>query len=187
MVDFVNAFTIGIALVFSSVSLAISIYNFWKDRARLRAWSEIKFHGFSPDQEGLPFVYLKMLNQGRRPVVVSKWVLVGAGCESACVIVDPPSLEGEVTNINDLDDPHDFFASSFSTNATSKKLNEAEFFEKFIVVSGQIEDVFLETLQGDYVYPDAILVEDVAGKRYPVKNVKKVVAELKQWAEKKTK
>ncbi|MCE8027025.1 MULTISPECIES: hypothetical protein [Halomonadaceae] len=175
-------FTAVIAIIMSLVSLGMSLYNFYNDRARVNAWLEVQFHSFSPKQKGLPFVYLKILNQGRRPVIVSQWVLSIGEVELSSAIVDPWEIsEGEV-NLNELENPHSFFASAYSSNRTSKKLNEAEFFERFIVESGKVEEMLIETRDGDYVYPERMFIEDVKGGRYPVRNLKKVVNELNRWA-----
>lgn len=67
------------AITISLVSLAISFFGFFRDRAQLNAWAEIIWVQRGPSIEGAyPMLRIRVANLGRRPSVVLKLALHGA-------------------------------------------------------------------------------------------------------------
>ncbi|NAW33869.1 hypothetical protein [Halomonas alimentaria] len=139
---------------------------------------EMRFHSFSRDTPGSPFIALKVLNQGRRPVVITNLIKVVEGREYSEIISEPES-QGEIISINDLEDPLSYFADLFSMENTSKILKEAEYFEKFVVENGAVQDLVVELDSGEYRLPEKLLVQDIKGRKYKVRNSLDVLNEFK--------
>ncbi|MBB3183749.1 hypothetical protein FHR95_001303 [Halomonas fontilapidosi] len=141
----------------------------------------MRFHSFSRDTLGPPFITLKVLNQGRRPVVITNLIKVVEGKEYSEVIAEPEGV-GEMVTINNLEDPLSYFADLFSMENTSKILKEAEYFERFVVERGEVQDLVVEVSSGDYRFPEKLLVQDIRGRKYKVRKSSDVLKKFKAFS-----
>ena len=137
------------ALLISILSLILSLYAVSKDRSRLKTES----HAYRSQQTGeFSSMYIKAVNSGRRPVIITLVQGVYEGSHQSNVYTDYEN-KGII-------------------------LNEGEFFEyRFGKYDGIMECDPEE--QGDFFNLEDLFLVDSTGKKYHVKDAKKNIQLIK--------
>ncbi len=155
-----------VAVVISAISAGITAVSYIRDKPKIIAWSEVVYDNSKDPENPPPLFYLKIVNAGRRPIVLTEIEKKGPnGCwrnQLAEPQLDKPINKALRENkIQDI----------FSTKNTSKVLREADFFE----VSYDINEFRFEIYSfnnDQLIEANNLFVLDIFGKRYPVKYAK---------------
>jgi hypothetical protein len=162
----------SVALALSIIGLVLSVLNYTRDRARVRAWAEIYWYarGATPDSS-TPRLLLRVANLGRRPVVLLRLGLFGEG-QRWYLNLKEPKMRGEVTVDKTIEalDRHTLAQNS------AVRLPEGENFD--IGFWPSESDKFIFTRADPIVIAQRIYVEDCAGRRYRVKNDVRCIHQL---------
>ncbi|WP_312975699.1 hypothetical protein [Stutzerimonas nitrititolerans] len=165
------ATSLSIAAVFiSAISAGITLFGYIRDKSKIIAWSEVVYDKSKSLDNPPPCFYLKIVNIGRRPIVLTDIEKIGKNGRWRNPLAEP-----------ELDKPIDTVLKEkkikdiFSTKNTSKVLQEAEFFE----ASYDLEDFRFEVFSFDddkLVEATNFFIMDILGKKYPVRNAKKNIS-----------
>ena len=161
-----------VALLFSASSLAVSVLNYRRDRSKVRAWSTLEWIG-GLDQSG-PVLRVRIVNEGRRPVALMSLVKKkGQAIWWRSLIRPKLSTTDAFKAIVEIE-------RSRLAHVAALKLGEGEAFE--LEFRPGDSDEFLALHLEVPEYAEMLLIEDVAGKRYPVLNSAKDLKEaLTEW------
>ena len=160
------------AILISAISAGITLFSYIRDKSKIIAWSEVVYDKSKDLNNPPPCFYLKIVNIGRRPIVLTSIEKRGKNGRWSNPLAEP-ELEKPINaalkenNLKDI----------FSTKNTSKVLQEAEFFE----ISYDIDNFRFEVFSfndDELVEAENFLIMDILGKKYPVKNAKKNIAAM---------
>ncbi|TFW17555.1 hypothetical protein [Duganella callida] len=144
-----------VAMGLSIAALWISILNYRRDKADLRAWSE-----YSLDWEGFhACLRVNIVNAGRRPIILSSW----AGGELKTGRLRHKKL------VN--------WYGTFFEPKNSLTLTERQTYS-FQLEADEIIDVLPD---GDVIEFHDLWIKDTLGHRYMVKDARKNLEKLRQW------
>lgn len=160
------------AILISAISAGITVFSYIRDKSKIIAWSEVVYDKSKSLDNPPPCFYLKIVNIGRRPIVLTSIEKRGRNGGWSNSLAEPELGKpiDEVLKESKLKDV-------FSTKNTSKVLQEAEFFE----VSYDIEDFLFEVFSFDddkLIEATDFFIMDILGKKYPVKNAKQNIAAM---------
>lgn len=159
-----------LALLVSCVSMGVSLYNVVRDRAWIKAHSSI-FHDYSRGTEPGPSLRIRVVNAGRRPVMLTYLVRSGRQgewSESLCPV--------RLHEIGE-DDLAGLIEKSKLTQYFALRLAEGEVFEK-IVHRDDYNYELCDFIEDELREAEKLYVEDVQGRRYFVKGSRKNIARL---------
>lgn len=157
-----------VALVLSVVGLAISILNYHRDRPKIRAWADIIWHaqGKTPDSR-TPMLRVRIVNKGRRPIVLLNLVLKADGGTWGLQLKPPefPNQEHSVSEALSILDRHALAQNS------GVRLLEGDVMDIHYWPKDQFKFMHIDS---DFaVEAERMYVEDFAGTRYRVRNDRK--------------
>lgn len=161
------------ALLISLITLIFTIFNFLRDRSKVRVWSELYYTpaSNSTDLDKLvPNLKIRIVNAGRRPIVISALIQVSLNFEYRSTSIIPPNLPhdglGTLLNIPSIED--------FSVQNTSLVLDEGKAFEIFIRYDDWMHYLINEDYDrnGYYEEVEKLYIEDVFKNKFYVKNSK---------------
>jgi hypothetical protein len=150
-----------VALLLSASSLAVSVLTYRRDRSKVRAWSKILWHENGPEPS-TPVMQVRIMNVGRRPIALMHLVKK-AGRNAWSRTLMRPQL-----NAKDTFEVIQELERTSLAHIAAIKLAEGEVFEH--AFRPEDCDEFIASHLERPTYADILLIEDVAGKRYPVQN-----------------
>lgn len=160
------------AILISAISAGITVFSYIRDKSKIIAWSEVLYDKSKSLDNPPPCFYLKIVNIGRRPIVLTSIEKRGRNGRWSNPLAEP-KLEKPIDAVLKERKLRDVF----STKNTSKVLQEAEFFE----ISYDVEDFPFEVFSfddGEITEATDFFILDILGKKYPVKNAKKNIAAM---------
>ena len=153
-----------IALFFSAISLGFTIYNILRDRGKINVWSEIYFDSSKSFENPPPALKIRIVNSGRRPIIIVKIVKKSEKSEWSTSIVNPSLPKDENGFLLEAPTPKDFLAQN-----TCLVLREGEVHEWIIDYEEHLSNLI--HLHDDEVhFASKLYIEDVLKKRYYVKD-----------------
>lgn len=160
-----------VALIFSAVSIGFAIYSIIRDKGRLQVWSEIYYDSSKDLGNPPPCLKIRIVNAGRRPVVLTSLVKKSSTLIWSSPIVSPNLLTNEKGYLERLPSMQDFSAQN-----TCLVLQENHVFE-FVIEDGSPFDL-IASIDDKVHCAEKLYVEDVLKKKYYVKwskeNIKKM-------------
>jgi hypothetical protein len=161
-----------IALTISAFSAALTVFSHLRDRPRIIAWSEVVYDRSKDPENPPPCFYLKIVNAGRRPIIITSIEKKSKETSWTNGIVEADLGREIFTHITEED-----WKKMCSTEHSSKVLKESEFFE-----AAYEGDDFLAQIcdfSGDkFSKADRLFVIDIFGRSYPVRNSKKHITQM---------
>ncbi|MFO7593774.1 MAG: hypothetical protein R6X15_07005 [Pseudomonadota bacterium] len=163
------------ATILSIGSFGFTVYNILRDRGRILATSEIFYDNSRALNPG-PSVLIRVVNSGRRPIVLTKLVRVCSQGEWASFL-STPSLDTD-ENGYAVRMPA---SSQFVAQNTAVRLPESGVYEQVIhhddysELHGLFED--------DVRTAKDLYFEDVLGRRYRIKDAEKNLSHLYSYEE----
>lgn len=153
------------ALLLSTIGLTVSLFTYFRDRPRVRAWAEVIWHHRGEHQDDLvPMLRVRIVNLGRRPIALLNLALWGQGQRWSHFLKEPELPDQQL--------PHREITRFFDRYALAQ--NSA-----IRLPEGDILDLtfwpddcptFIFTHHDPMAEAERIYVEDCAGTRYRVKN-----------------
>jgi hypothetical protein len=161
------------ALVVAVGSFVVSILNYRRDSGKVLAWSTILHErsGSTPESTTL-VMRIRILNKGRRPVSILNLVMVADDVRWFTSFKRPDFGKKEIS-------AEEYFQEIYQRSAAhllAIRLNEGEAFE--VTYRPEDEYEFLHVREDDALLAKELLVEDLSGKIYPVRDSAKHLAQI---------
>jgi hypothetical protein len=151
------------ALIISIISLTFTIYNILRDRGKVTAWAEIFYDSSKDPDKPPPALRVRVVNSGRRPIVILHIVKEAKTGTWFSSIVDPVLPIDENGNLLRPPKVKDFVAQN-----SCLTLREGEVFEIIINYDEHLGE--LVNFDGENVhFTKKLYIEDVLKNRYYVK------------------
>jgi len=166
-----------IAIIFSAIGLAVSIYNVQRDNGRLIAWSEIVANETSEDENHA--IKITLVNSGRRVVVLTSIVKESPTLTWSTPVKNPileKDNKGYLVKMPDIED--------LNAQHTCLVLQEGEIFELIIPYAEHYNDLMF-SLGNEMHYATKLYVEDVMKKRHYIKGSSKNIVRFNEYVAKK--
>ncbi len=155
-----------LAFAVSVASLTISFFAYLRDRSKLRVWSTIGWQFNNPELR-TPVMHIRIANIGRRPILVLNLVKC-AGTSKWWRSIQQPELDGTV--INTIEQSQEI-RKKWLAHRVAVKLGEGEILE--LSFHPEDGDEFIGTHEDSPIQATRLEIEDVSGRRYPVKDSEK--------------
>ncbi|WP_313054317.1 hypothetical protein [Pseudomonas lopnurensis] len=161
------------AAIVSGLSLAISFYNVRRDRAQVLARSEI-FYDESRGLEPGPSMRVRIVNSGRRPIIMTQFVIVSeqGNWFSPLRGLGSRELQEIITEGRPL-------MEIFVAQNTSIRMSEGDIFE--MVIHHDDNRILYNFFEDEEREARDLQIEDVLGRRYRIQDAKKNIAKLKAY------
>jgi len=167
-----------IAIIFSAIGLAVSIYSVQRDKGRLIAWSEIVTD--EARENASHAIKITLVNSGRRVVVLTSMVKESPTLTWSTPLKNPileKDNKGYLIKTPDIED--------LNAQHTCLVLQEGEIFELIIPYEEHYNDLMF-SLEKKMHYATKLYVEDVMKKRHHIKDSSKNIVRFNEYAAKKT-
>lgn len=156
-----------LALVVSVSSLILAALAYRRDRSNVRAWSNIVWQQMGPEpNETSPMMHVRIVNLGRRPVLVLDLVMKNGRLTWRRSLKEP-DFGKKVIGVSDV---VEMFHNKSAAHEVAVKLNEGEAFE--LVFREEDKYDFILTSVDPIVFAEQLFIEDVSGARSPVESSK---------------
>jgi hypothetical protein len=152
----------SIALVVSTINLVFTIYNIFRDRGKVTAWAEISYDTSKDPDNPPPALRVRVVNSGRRPIVILYIVKEAKTRIWFSSIVDPVLPIDENGKLLRFPKNKDFVAQN-----SCLTLREGEVFEWIIDYEEHLGELIFD--DGNFHFAKKLYIEDVLKNRYYVK------------------
>ena len=168
-----------IAVSISAISAAFTIFNIYRDRARVISWSEVVYDMSQDPDDPPPVLYIKIVNTGRRPIILTSVKKVAKNSTWGTPLRYPDYKQLDITVSDAIKDP-ETRRSVFSIKNTSVVLKESEYFE----VSYGIDDFQHEVrniFNDEFHEADNMYIENIVGSKIKIKDIKKNIQAMYEY------
>jgi hypothetical protein len=168
-----------IAVFISAISAAVTIFNIYRDRAKVISWSEIVYDMSQDPDDPPPVLYIKIVNTGLRPIILISIKKIAKNSSWGNALRYPDYDQLNVNASDAIRDP-ETRRSVFSIKNTSVVLKESEYFE----VSYGIDDFQHEVrsfFNDELHEATSMQIEDVLGTKIKIKDIKKNIEAMYQY------
>lgn len=166
-----------IALSVSVCSFVIVLLAYRRDRTNVHAWSTISWWADRSDT-GMPIMYVRIVNVGRRPVSMLNLVKVSPDATWSRSLWRAES--GGKPKVVDVETAVDYMQRRSVAHSAAITLGEGAVYE--LMFRPDDVDEFIDDHEYEVRVAISLLIEDVTGKRYPVKNSVKNLQQLLDWS-----